>query len=124
MKIPILQLKNLLLTSIQVELTDRDAIDFQYDVVHKVAETGAEGLVIDITAMDVVDSFIARALNETARMARLVGAEVVICGMQPTVALTLVEMGRELIDVESALNLDHGFEKAQRLISAKKRMPG
>ena len=119
MKIPVLKLKNILLTSIQVDLTDEDALDFQTDVLNKVKDTGAEGIIIDITALDVVDSFLARVLNETAVMVKLLGTKAVISGMQPDVALTLVEMGRELIGVETALNLDHGMEKLQELISKR-----
>jgi len=123
MKIPILRLKNILLTSIQVDLTDQDALDFQSDVVHKVAETKAKGVVIDITALDVVDSFLALVLNDTATMVQILGAEAGICGMQPPVALTLVEMGRELIGVETALNLDQGMEKIQALIKEGENGP-
>lgn len=119
MKIPILRLKDILLTSIQIDLTDQDALDFQSDVLHQVAKTQAKGIVIDIMALDVVDSYMARVLNDTADMVRLLGAEVVICGMQPAVALTLVEMGRELIGVEGALNLDQGVEKLYQLIAKR-----
>ncbi len=116
MKIPILRLKDALLTSIQVDLTDQDALDFQADVLRVVSETEAGGIVIDITAMDVVDSFMARVLNDTARMVQMLGAKVVLSGMQPMVALTLTEMGRELIGVETALNLDQGLDKLRHLI--------
>ena len=119
MKVPILKLKDILLTSIQEDLIDQEAIDFQNDVLHKVKNTEAIGLVIDITALEVVDSFMARVINETANMVRLQGAEVVLCGMQPSVALTLIEMGRELLGVQTALNLEMGLEKVRDLI--KKR---
>jgi rsbT antagonist protein RsbS len=117
MQIPILKLKNILLTSIQSEMTDDDALKYQSDVVSYLERSDAKGLIIDITAMDIVDSFMARVINETARMARLMGAKVVLCGMQPMVALTLVEMGRELIGVETALNLDKGFDKLLEMIT-------
>ena len=119
MKIPTLRLKDVLLTSIQVDLTDQDALDFQTDVLRVMSETEARGIVIDITAMDVVDSFLARVLNDTARMVQMLGAEVVLSGMQPMVALTLTEMGRELIGVETALNLDQGLDKLRHLIWEK-----
>lgn len=119
MKIPILRLKDILLTSIQIDLTDQDALDFQADVLQQVSKSHAKGIVIDIMALDVVDSYMARVLNDTADMVRLLGAEVVICGMQPAVALTLVEMGRELIGVECALNLDQGVEKLAQLIQKR-----
>ncbi|TQD24878.1 STAS domain-containing protein [Methanolobus vulcani] len=117
MQIPILKLKNILLTSIQSDMTDDDALKYQSDVVSYLEKSDAKGLIIDITAMDIVDSFMARVINETARMARLMGAKVVLCGMQPMVALTLVEMGRELIGVETALNLDKGFDKLLEMIT-------
>ena len=121
MKIPILRLGDILLTSIQIDLTDQDALDFQADALEMVAQTEAQGLVIDISALDVVDSFIARVLNDTANMVRILGAEVVISGMQPLVALALMEMGRTLIGVETALNLEQGVEKLQRLIEGEEK---
>ena len=119
MKIPILRLKGILLTSIQVDLTDREVLEFQDELLAEVSRTEAQGVVIDVTALDVVDSFMARVLNETASMARTLGAEVVLCGIQPSVALTLTEMGRELIGVETALNLEQGVEKVERLLAQR-----
>jgi rsbT antagonist protein RsbS len=116
-EIPILKLKNILLTSIQSDMNDDDALKYQSDVMSTLEKSGAKGLIIDITAMDIMDSFMARVINETARMARLMGARVVLCGMQPMVALTLVEMGRELIGVDTALNLDKGFDKLVKMIN-------
>jgi len=119
MKIPILRLKEILLTSVQVELTDRDALEFQQDILAAIKDTDARGAVIDITALEVVDSFLARVLNDTARMAQLLGAETVICGMRPAVALTLVEMGREMVGVESALNLDQAMDRVGEMIAER-----
>lgn len=119
MKIPMLRFKNIILTSLQAGLTDQEVLDFQSDLLCAVLKTRTRGVVIDITALDIVDSFTARTLNDTANMVRLLGAEVVLCGMQPLVALTLVEMGRDLIRVEAALNLDQGMEKLQRLIERR-----
>lgn len=119
MKIPILKLKDILITSIQIDLTDDEAIEFQTDVLGRVNETEANGVIIDITALDVVDSFMARVLNNTATMVRLLGSEVVLCGMQPAVAITLVEMGRELIGVETALNLDQAVDMINELIKSR-----
>ncbi len=119
MRVPILKLGDILLTSIQMDLTDTDAQQFQTDVLHMVHDKNAKGLVIDITALDVVDSYMARILNDTAHMVRLLGAEVVLCGMRPAVAITLVEMGRELIGVETALNLEQGVEKLRRRLTAR-----
>ena len=119
MKIPILRLGSILLASIQVDLTDQDALEFQTDMLRMVTETDASGVVIDITALDVVDTFLARTFNDTAAMVQLLGAEVVLCGMQPAVAVTLVEMGRRLVGVETALNLERGMEKIHLLIEAR-----
>ncbi|MET0067797.1 MAG: STAS domain-containing protein [Candidatus Thiodiazotropha sp.] len=111
MRVPILKIKNLLLTSIQIDLDDQELADFRADMLDKVQNTEAKGAVIDISALDVVDSYMARIISETAHMIGLLGCRVVVCGMQPSVALTLVEMGRELVGVETALNLEHGLEK-------------
>ena len=124
MKIPILKLGDLLLTSLQEDLTDKDAIDFQSDLLRMTARSDAAGVVIDITALEIVDSYMARVLNDTANMVRLLGTEVVICGMQPSVALTLMEMGRELIGVEAALNLELGIAKVRELIESRQRGDG
>ncbi len=121
MKIPILKLGDILLTSIPEDLTDEDAIDFQSDILEKVKNTEANGVVIDITALQVVDSFMARVINDTANMARLLGAEVVLCGMNPSVAIALVEMGRELIGVKAVLNLEQGVKVLRRLIDEDQR---
>ena len=120
MTTPILKLNDVLLTSLPEDLTDRDALDFQGNVLRTLRETGAKGIIIDITGLSVVDSFMSRVLAETAAMARVIGAEAVVCGMQPAVALTLVEMGRELVGVETALNLDQGMARLHRLIAEGK----
>ncbi len=119
MKVPILKLRGILLTSIQIDLSDENAEAFQSDVLDTLNKTEAKGLVIDITALDVVDSFMARLLNDTATQAKMLGAEVVVCGMQPDVAMTLVEMGRELAGVETALNLDQAFDRIERKIAER-----
>lgn len=111
MRIPILRLGNLLLTSIQSDITDEQAVILQTDLLRQLDQTQAGGVVLDISSLDVVDSYMARVLSETARMARLMGGEVVITGMNPMVALTLIEMGRELDRVATALNLEQGVEQ-------------
>lgn len=124
MKIPILKLSNLLLTSLQEDLTDQDAKDFQDDLLKRTAQSDAVGVVIDITGLEIVDSYMARILNDTASMVRLLGTEVVICGMQPAVAITLMEMGRELIGVEAALNLDLAIIRVRELIELRQNGDG
>lgn len=110
MTIPILRLGNILLSSLQGDLTDKDVLNFQKDILHKVKVTSSAGVIIDIMGLDLVDSFMARVINETASMIRLLGAEIVVCGMQPSVALTLSEMGRDLVEIETTLNLDFALE--------------
>lgn len=119
MKIPILRLGEILLTSIQVDLTDAEVMQFQTEVLHTIAEVEARGLALDITAMEVVDSFMARTINDTANMARLLGAEVVVCGMHPAVALTLIEMGRGLIGVDATFNLNEGLSRLKKRIARR-----
>jgi rsbT antagonist protein RsbS len=119
MKIPILRLGRILLTSVQVDLTDSDALDFQNDLVRKIVEIEALGVVIDITSLEIVDSYMARVMNDTASMAGLLGAEVVICGIQPFVAMTLVEMGRDLIGAECAFNLEQGLKLLEARIALR-----
>jgi len=116
MKVAILKLRGIMLTAIQVDMDDEDAMAFQADVLRVLNETESKGLIIDITAMDVVDSFMARVINDTATQARMLGAKVILCGMQPDVALTLIEMGRELIGADTALNFDQAFNRLEGMI--------
>lgn len=115
--LPILQLGRLLITTIFVDLSDEQAMSFQSKVVQTIKDRDAEGIVIDISALDVVDSFMARVINDTAQAARLVGAEVVVCGVQPYVAMALVELGRDLINVDTTFNLEQGLERLKIRLS-------
>ena len=119
MRIPILELERILLVSIQVDLTDNDAMQFQSDLVERVAAIEALGVAIDITTLDVVDSYMARVINDTANMVRLLGAEVVIYGIQPFVTLTLIEMGRGLLGADCAFNLAQALEILKRRIAER-----
>ncbi len=119
MRIPILKLGRVLLTSIQADLTDDDAGGLQSEVLAIFQRDEADGLVLDISGLDVVDSYMARLLNETARMVRIMGSEVVLTGMQPMIALTLVEMGREVIGMSTALDLESGVARLQELVHAR-----
>ncbi|MCV9884277.1 MULTISPECIES: STAS domain-containing protein [Bacillaceae] len=113
-RIPILKLYNCLLISIQWELDDQTALQFQEDLLHKIHETGANGVVIDLTSVDVIDSFIAKVLGDVISMSKLMGAKVVLTGIQPAVAITLIELGIQLEDVQTALDLEKGLETLQR----------
>lgn len=114
MRIPILKLYNCLLVSIQWELDDATALQFQEDLLRKIHQTSASGVVIDITSIDFIDSFIAKVLGDVVSMSRLMGAKVVITGIQPAVAITLIELGINLNDVYTALDLEKGLEKLQQ----------
>ncbi|MDQ0221323.1 STAS domain-containing protein [Peribacillus cavernae] len=114
MRIPILKLYDCLLVSIQGELDDATALQFQEDLLQKIHETSANGVVIDITSIDFIDSFIAKVLGDVLSMSTLMGAKVVITGIQPAVAITLIELGISLNDVMTALDLEKGLEKLQQ----------
>ena len=108
-RIPILKLRNLLLVTIQVDMHDRLAMQLQDELTARISETGAHGVLIDISSLDIVDSFIGRMIANTAAMARVLDAQTVVVGMQPAVAITLVELGLTLPGVRTALNVDKGM---------------
>ncbi|UOR10317.1 STAS domain-containing protein [Halobacillus amylolyticus] len=114
MRIPILKLHNYLLISIQIDLDDQTAIQFQEDLLSKIHESGATGVVIDLTSVDIVDSFIAKVLGDVVTMSDLMGAKVVLTGIQPAVAMTLIDLGIHLQDVPTALDLEQGLIKLQQ----------
>jgi rsbT antagonist protein RsbS len=109
-RIPILKMGRFLLVSIQVDMDDRTAMGLQDDLTAQIVKHRAKAVLIDISALDVVDSFIGRMLANTAAMARILDAETVVVGMQPSVAITLVELGLSLKGVRSALNVERGME--------------
>lgn len=119
MRVPILRLGRILLTSLPADLSDQQVMDLQNDVLKLLQSGRADGIVLDITAVDVVDSYMARILSETARMVGIMGGIAVIAGMRAAVALTLVDMGQDLIDIETALDLEAGVAKLQRLLSVR-----
>ena len=108
--IPILRIGRVLLASIQTELRDRVAQAFQEDVLRALENRQTNGLIIDISGLEVVDTYVARVLAETGRMARLMGADTVLVGMRPEIAATLVRMGYAMDGVQTALNLEEGLE--------------
>ena len=108
-QIPILRVGTTLLTTIHVELDDVIAEAFQEDVLTTIERTSAKGVVVDISALEEVDTYVARVLADTGRMARLMGARTVIVGMRPEVAATLIRMGYPMNGVETALDVDEGL---------------
>jgi rsbT antagonist protein RsbS len=115
-QIPILKVEGCLLVSIQVDMHDRLAMALQDDLTRKVVETRARGVMIDISALEIVDSFIGRMLNNIAAMARVLDAVTVVVGMRPAVAITLVELGLTMPGVQTALDVDRGLRLIRRLI--------
>lgn len=111
MRIPILKFKNYLLISIQTEIDDQTAIKFQDDLLTKIHQTGSAGVVIDLTSVEIIDSFIAKVLGDVVTMSDLMGAKVVLTGIRPAVAMTLVDLGIRLNNVSTALDLEKGLVK-------------
>jgi rsbT antagonist protein RsbS len=109
-RIPILQMGDFLLVTIQVDMHDQLALTLQDDLTSKIAKTGAKGVLIDISALEIVDSFIGRMIANISSMASILDAKTVVVGMQPAVAITLVELGLSLQGVKTALNVDRGME--------------
>ena len=109
-RIPILQMGQFLLVTIQVDMHDRLALTLQDDLTSKISSANSRGVLIDISTLEMVDSFIGRMLANIASMAKVLDAETVVVGMQPAVAITLVELGMSLTGVRTALNVEKGME--------------
>src|SRR3981081_2436714 len=113
-EIPILKIADCLLVTIQVDMHDRLALSLQEDLTNRIVATRARGVMIDISALEIVDSFIGRMLNNIAAMSRVLDAATVVVGMRPAVAITLVELGLSLPDVRTALNVEQGMQLLAR----------
>lgn len=109
-RIPILRMGKFLLVTIQIDLYDRLATNLEADLVQMVNKTNARGVLIDISALSIVDSFMGRVLGNIGSMSKIMDAETVVVGMQPAVAITLIELGLELKGVHTALNVEKGME--------------
>jgi rsbT antagonist protein RsbS len=109
-RVPILRLGNCLLVSIQVDMHDQLALTLQDDLTQKIVATRARAVLIDISALEMVDSFMGRMLGNIASMSRILDAQTVVVGMRPAVAITLVELGLQLPGIRTALNVDAGLE--------------
>jgi rsbT antagonist protein RsbS len=116
MRVPMLRLnRRTLIVPLVADIDDEQVLEFQSELTERVSQGQVTGVVVDVSALDLVDSYMARVLNDTARMLRLLGAEVVVCGVRPAVALTLVEMGRDLVDVPTAFNLERALARLSEL---------
>ena len=121
-RIPILKMGDNLLVSIQVDMHDRLALTLQDDLTQKIVATRAKGVLIDISSLEVVDSFIGRMLANIAAMARILDARTVVVGMRPAVAITLVELGLSLPGVRTALNVEKGVALLQAAVASSGAM--
>ncbi|MFF5724499.1 STAS domain-containing protein [[Kitasatospora] papulosa] len=122
-RVPVLKIGDVLLVSIQVDLEDQTVLDLQDDLAARIVATGASGVVIDITAVEIVDSFVGRMLATTAAISRMLDAETVVVGMRPAVAITLVELGLSLGGVRTALTLEKGLDMLARADSRPPAKP-
>jgi rsbT antagonist protein RsbS len=118
-RIPILKLGECLLVSIQVDMHDRLAMTLQDDLTARIVSARAKGVLIDISSLEMVDSFIGRMLGDIAAMSRVLDAETVVVGMRPAVAITLVELGLSLSGVRTALDIERGMALLRRRIDAR-----
>jgi rsbT antagonist protein RsbS len=123
-RIPILKMGNFLLVTIQVDMHDRLALTLQDDLTGRIVETGARGVLIDISSLDMVDSFLGRMLSNIALISRLLDAKTVVVGMQPTVAITLVELGLALKGVHTAINVEKGMELLRTSLDSEENLNG
>jgi rsbT antagonist protein RsbS len=115
-RIPILQMGNLLLVTIQVDMHDQLALTLQDDLSERISRTSARGVLIDISALDMVDSFIGRMIGTISGLSKIMDAQTVLVGMQPAVAITLVELGLTLPGVSTALNVERGMKLLQERV--------
>jgi rsbT antagonist protein RsbS len=123
-KIPILKMGEFLLVTIQVDMHDRLAMTLQDDLTKMISDTEARGVLIDISSLEIVDSFIGRMLGNIAAMSRVLDAQTVVVGMQPAVAITLVELGLSLPGVRTALNVDAGMDLLRSSVNGREGTNG
>lgn len=121
-RIPILQMGKFLLVTIQIDLYDRLAVNLESDLVQMINKTGAKGVLIDISSLSIVDSFMGRIIGNIGSMGKIMDAETVVVGMQPAVAITLIELGLELKGVSTALNVVRGMALLQNKIGSFENM--
>ncbi len=123
-RIPILQMGEFLLVTIQVDMHDRLAMALQDDLTNRISKTSARGVLIDISSLEIVDSFIGRILGTIATMSQILDAQTVVVGMQPAVAITLVELGLSLPKIRTALNVEKGMELLRASVGRRSKESG
>lgn len=123
-EVTILRMGENIIVPIQVELHDRAAMKLQEDILIKIEETGASGLIIDVSSISIVDSFLGRLLGDTAKMARMMGVESVLVGMKKEVVITLIQLGMVIKDLHTALNLEEGLLLLEKLKSGRVEQEG
>ena len=116
-RVPVVRIGEILVAAVQEDLYDRDALALQTDLSTALDRTGAHGVLLDISVVETVDSFLGRMLNDIAALTKLLGAHTVLVGMQPAVAITLVELGLDLKGIRTALDAEKGLALLQRLIA-------
>ncbi len=119
--VTIMKMGSTLIVPIQVELHDRAAVKVQEDVLKEIERTGSSGLIIDLSAVTIVDSFLGRLLGETARMARLMGTETVLVGLKKEVVITLIQLGFMIPDMRTSLNIEEGLQLLQELKNTREK---
>jgi rsbT antagonist protein RsbS len=120
-RVPIVHVDNVLIATMLEDLHDRDALALQAELSERLEQTDARGVLLDFSVVEIVDSFLGRLINDIAATARLLGAHTVVAGMQPAVAVTLVELGLDLPGVRTALNAERGLAILRRLLRAERR---
>ncbi len=123
-RIPILKLGKILLVTIQVDFHDRIALALQEDLAEKIINTGTKGVLIDISALEIVDSFMGRVLGNIAKTAQLLDSHTVLVGMQPAIAITITELGISLAGIHTSLTSEDGMQLLERLIATKRKVRG
>ncbi|WP_270566385.1 STAS domain-containing protein [Clostridium beijerinckii] len=117
-KIPIIKIRNFLIVSLDSDLTDKSAIGLQSDILNKVYENTVKGVLIDISVLDMVDSYLGKIIADMSAMIKLLGAETVLVGMKPNVAITLVEMGFNIDGITTSMNVETGIEMLENIIKS------
>jgi rsbT antagonist protein RsbS len=119
-RVPIVRVGNALIATVQEDLRDRDALELQEELANRIERTGVGGVLLDLSIVDTVDSFLGRLIHDIASVSRLLGAETVVVGLQPAVAVTLVELGLDLGRVRTSLSPERGLALLDRLVAEER----